>query len=77
MKTIYLLCEWGDDWHEWRVLGWHADKEVLEAEALRRCWDDYNQDQAERAAGVVKGYTKLSPDETDYRRFFVRSVVPM
>jgi hypothetical protein len=70
--TIYLLCEHGVDWHEWSVLGWHADRAVLEAEAIRMEWALY---EAERAGyQSIGGAVRLSPDQTTYRRYFVEAV---
>lgn len=70
MSEIYLLCE--DDEHTYgafEVLSYGVDKERLEAVALKMCWDDY-----EKRKGATS-YRVMSPDECDYRKFYVMGPV--
>lgn len=66
---VYLLCKDAHQHGAFEVLGYHNDQEFLEAKALKLCWDDYRKAKAK--SDGIGGYTVLSPDETEYRRFFV------
>jgi hypothetical protein len=70
---LYLLCKDDEDYHgAFEVLGYHKDKEFLEAKALKLCWDNYRK--AKEKFNGIGGNVILSPVETEYRRFFVKEV---
>jgi hypothetical protein len=52
------------------LLAWHADRAVLEAEALRLEWQAYDQAMAMSSCGSIPA----SPDHTAHRAFVVVAV---
>jgi IS4 transposase len=74
METIYLLCEVGENWGTFDVLSWSFDKQFLENIAIAKEWDRYRENIAKQDAAATVRVRYLSPDETEFRRFYVEEV---
>lgn len=68
MSTIYLLCRCGENHGEYEVFSWGSDKDLMESIAIGKEWADY------RAAYAKSPAEALSPDQREFRRFFVQEV---
>jgi len=77
-KTIYLLCQNGEDQGEWYALSWSKSRKALEAEAMRREISDYEAANAEYLARPIESRWRYSapihPNRSTYRRHWVSQV---
>ncbi|AKV07584.1 hypothetical protein B723_14610 [Pseudomonas fluorescens NCIMB 11764] len=72
MKEIYLLIEHGIDQGEVYVLGWFDDKKVANEVAEEKEWEAYRASL--KAEYVWSSQKPIAPDETKYRRFWIKEV---
>jgi len=72
MKDIYLLVEHGMDQGEVYILGWFDDKKVANEVAEEKEWEAYRASL--KAESVWSSQKPLSPDQTQYRRFWIKEV---
>lgn len=74
MESVFILCEWDEHEHaRFEMIGWYSDSSAAEAEALRREWADYEKAKANE--GSYR--TILSPDEREFRRYWVEELRKM
>jgi hypothetical protein len=72
MNNIYLLIEHGQDQGEVYVLGWFDNEKTAKEAAEEKEWEAY--------CAVLKSHHQwsnhkpLSPDQTKYRRFWVKEI---
>lgn len=70
--SIFVLARDGEDHGDYDMVCWFDTLEAAEAEALKREWSDYEA----CIARADESITHNSPDETEYRRYWVK-YVPM
>lgn len=70
--SVYVICRDGENYGNYDMVCWFDTLGAAEAEALRREWADHAEDIARNDESV----TYHSPDETEYRKYWVK-YVPM
>ncbi|MDY7533010.1 hypothetical protein RGV33_15185 [Pseudomonas sp. Bout1] len=72
MKEIYLLVEHGMDQGEVYILGWFANEKTAREVAETKEWEAYHATLERGHAWSTQ--TPLAPDQTKYRRFWVKAI---
>jgi hypothetical protein len=72
MKEIYLLIEHGMDQGEVYVLGWFDDEKKAQDVAQEKEWEAYRAGL--KAENSWPNQNPLPPDQTKYRRFWVKEI---
>ena len=72
MKEIYLLIEHGIDQGEVYVLGWFDDEKRAKEIADEKEWEAYRESL--KTGHAWSNHKPLSPDQTEYRRFWIKEV---
>ncbi len=72
MNDIYLLIEHGQDQGEVYVLGWFDNEKTAKEVAQEKEWEAYRS--ALKSQHSWSNHPPLSPDQTEYRRFWVKAI---
>lgn len=72
MNTIYLLIEHGQDQGEVYVLGWFDNEKTAREVAEEKEWEAYRA--VLKSPHPWSNHKPLSPDQTEYRRFWVKEI---
>ena len=72
MREIYLLIEHGVDQGEVYVLGWFDDQKLAKQVAEDKEWEAYRVSL--KTKHPWSNHKPLSPDHTEYRRFWVKEI---
>ena len=72
MNEIYLLIEHGQDQGEVYVLGWFDNEQTAKEVAQEKEWEAYRS--ALKSQHSWSNQPPLSPDQTEYRRFWVKAI---
>ncbi|MEE3508905.1 hypothetical protein QN399_22075 [Pseudomonas sp. 10C3] len=75
MENIYLLVEHGRDQGEAYVLGWFDDERRAKETANEMEWKAYRAEL--NRAHQWSNQQPLSPDQSDYRRFWVKEIAKL
>lgn len=70
MNQIFILFRDVEFSHgEREVIGWFNNKAAASHAAHTREWADYHEESAEVSVGSIR----LSPDQTEYRRYTIKA----
>ena len=72
MSKIYLLIEHGQDQGEVYVLGWFDNERTAKNVAEEKEWEAYRAGL--KAEHSWSNHKPLPPDQTKYRRFWIKEV---
>ncbi|MBK5437986.1 hypothetical protein JFV30_14500 [Pseudomonas sp. TH32] len=72
MKEIYLLVEHGMDQGEVYILGWFDNEKKAKEVAEMKEWEAYHA--AINREHSWSNHKPLPPDQTNYRRFWVKEI---
>jgi len=75
MENIYLLVEHGRDQGEVYVLGWFDNEQGAKEAAIKMEWDAYRAELKRPKQWTAQ--EPLSPDQSEYRRFWVKGVAKL
>lgn len=73
MTEIYLLIAHGMDQGEAYVLGWFDDKNKAKQVAEQKEWEAYRASL--KAEHPWSTHKPLAPDQTEYRRYWVKTIL--
>lgn len=71
MTAIYVLARNGEDYGNYEMVGWFDNRETANAEALKRELADHHKRISRTPS---PGITHLSPDETEYRYYWIEEL---